>query len=112
MSLSIASEPVPLRVNPDGVVLVGGTRVTLDTVVEAFQEGATPEEIAQQYHTLDLADIYEVIGYYLRRRAEVDGYLRQRRGVAETIRRENEARCDPRGVRDRLLARRAGNGSG
>jgi uncharacterized protein (DUF433 family) len=104
MSLAISAEPLPLRTNSDGVVLVGGTRVTLDTVVAAFREGATPEEIAQQYPTLELADVYAVIGYYLRRRAEVDDYLRQREKQTSAVRRENESRFDPQGIRDHLLA--------
>lgn len=110
MSLVIGLEPIPLEVSTDGVVLVGGTRVTLDTVVAAFQERSTPEEISQQYPTLDLAVVYAVIGYYLRRRPEVDGYLRQRQGRSDSVRHDNESRCDPRGVRDRLLARRTGGG--
>lgn len=110
MSLVIGAELVPLTTSPDGVVLVGGTRVTLDTVVAAFREGATAEEIVQQYPTLNLADIYAVIGYYLRRRPEVDDYLRQRQGHSDAVQHENESRCDPRGVRDRLLARRNGGG--
>jgi uncharacterized protein (DUF433 family) len=88
------------------VMRVGGTRVTLDTVVAAFNEGATAEEIAQQYPTLSLADIYAVIGYYLRRRDEVESYLLKRRELAEAVRQENEARFNPVGVRERLLARR------
>jgi hypothetical protein len=82
--------------------------VTLDSVVMAFSEGATAEEIAQRYPTLDLADIYSVIGYYLRRRREVDAYLQTRWDFAEAVRRENESRHDPSGVRERLLARQAG----
>ncbi len=54
MTLSIAAEPVPLNAGEDGVIRVAGTRVTLDTVVTAFQQGATPEEIVQQYDSLDL----------------------------------------------------------
>jgi Protein of unknown function (DUF433) len=49
MSLGTISEPVPVATDVDGVVRVGGTRVTLDTIVAAFHDGATPEEIAQQY---------------------------------------------------------------
>ncbi len=60
MSLVIAPEPVPLATNVDGVVLVGGTRVPLATVVGAFNEGSTPEEIVLQYSSLRLADIYIV----------------------------------------------------
>jgi uncharacterized protein (DUF433 family) len=67
MTLVIGIEPVPLATDAGSVVRVGGTRVTLDTVVTAFEEGATAEEIVHQYPSLKLADIYAVIGYYLRR---------------------------------------------
>jgi hypothetical protein len=42
MTLSLITEPLPLQINPDGVVRVGETRVTLDTVVAAFNQGSTP----------------------------------------------------------------------
>ncbi len=106
MSLSIAIEPLPLTKDADGAVRVGGTRVTLDTLVEAFHEGLTAEEIVQQYPSVALADIYAVIGYYLRRRTEVEAYLEERRRKAREVRERNEARTDPRGIRERLLARR------
>jgi len=107
VSLTIPAEPVPLRNDTDGVVRVGDSRVTLDTVVTAFEEGGTAEEITQQYPALDLADVYAVISYYLRRRPEVDAYLRERVRQSAEVRRQNESRFDPQGVRDRLLARRA-----
>jgi len=110
MTLSIAAEPVPLETDADGVVRVGKTRVTLDTVLVAFEDGATAEEITHQYPSLHLADVYAVIAYYLRRRSDVEAYLRQRQQQAEKIQQQNEARFDPDGVRDRLLARRAGRG--
>ena len=100
------TEAVPLKEDADGVVRVGGTRVTLDTIVTAFREGATAEEITQQYHSVSLADIYAVIGYYLRQREKIEAYLEQRRVQAQEVRRENERRFDPQGIRDRLLARR------
>jgi uncharacterized protein (DUF433 family) len=106
MPLQIEPELVPLAIDADGVVRVGGTRVTLDTVIAAFSDGATSEEIVQQYPSLHLADVYAVLGYYLRRRPEIDAYLRRRQEQAEEVRRQNEARFDPQGVRDRLLARR------
>jgi len=106
MALVIAAEPVPLMTDTDGIVRVAKTRVTLDTVISAFLSGATPEEIAQQYPSLNLADVYAVIAYYLQRRSDVDAYLRERQRRAEAVRRENEQRHDPAGVRDRLLARR------
>ena len=106
MSLALASEPLPLATDRDGVVRVGGTRVTLDTLVYAFNEGASAEEIAFRYPSLDLADIYAAITYYLQNRAEVESYLREREARANQVRQENQARFDPKGLRERLLARR------
>lgn len=105
MTLTIAIEPVPLEVNIDGVVRVGKTRVTLDTVVTVFLEGATAEEIGEQYTSLQLSDIYSVIGYYLKHKVEVDAYLLERQRQAAVIRQEVEQRFNPVGIRERLLAR-------
>jgi uncharacterized protein (DUF433 family) len=110
MSLTIKKEQVPLKTDSDGVVRVGGTRVTLDTVMAAFKEGAAPEEIVYRYPSLRLADVYAVISYYLRRTREVENYLRQRQHYAEEVRKENQARFDLHGIRDRLLARQAKTG--
>jgi hypothetical protein len=49
---------VPVYTDADGVIRVAGTRATLDTIVGAFDAGATPEEIAQQYSSVPLKDIY------------------------------------------------------
>ena len=57
MTLTTATEDIPFQIDADGVARVGGTRVALDTVIAAFSDGATAEEIAQQYPSLNLADI-------------------------------------------------------
>lgn len=106
MSLVVSTETPPLRTDADGVVRVGDTRVTLDTVVSAFLDGATAEGIVEQYPSLELAEVYTAVGYYLRHQDEVNAYLRERARQAAAVRRENEARFDPCGVRARLLARR------
>jgi uncharacterized protein (DUF433 family) len=106
MSILLAAEPVPLGRDADGVIRVGGTRVTLDTVVDAYLSGATADAIAEQYPSLSTADVYTTLGYYLRHRNEVDAYLSDRRAQADRLRQENERRADPAGVRARLLARR------
>ena len=98
---------VPLRTNASGVLLVGGTRIPFDTVVIAFEQGSSPEQIAEHYPGLDLADIYLVIGYYLTHRAAVEEYLRKREAFRAEVRREVEARCNPAGFFDRLRARMA-----
>lgn len=105
-AMSQATTTVPLSADEAGVLRVAGTRVSLDSVVHAFDEGATPEEIAQDFPTLALADIYSVIGYYLQNRAEVEEYLEQRRVQREDLKAEIESRFNPQGLRERLLARK------
>ncbi len=105
--MKIEALPTPLRVDEHGVVRVGDTRIPIDRVVYAFNQGATPEQIVYSFDTLQLADVYAVIAYYLHRRAIVDAYLQQREQEAVELRREIEARWDPSGMRERLLARRA-----
>jgi uncharacterized protein (DUF433 family) len=104
MSQSVT--PVPLSQDQAGVLRVTGTRVSIDSVIYAFQEGSTPEEIVQQYPTLDLKDVYAVISYYLQNRDEVETYLAQRHVERQELKREIESRFDPNGIRERLLARK------
>jgi len=104
--MSQATTTVPLATDEAGVLRIAGTRVSFDTVIHAFDEGATPEEIAQDFPTLSLAAIYSVIGYYLQNGAEVSCYLEQRKAQREGLKREIEARFNPRGLRERLLARK------
>ena len=77
MTLTNMVELVPLAMDEDGNIRVSGTRVTLDSVWASFQGGATAEEIVQHYPTLNLADVYSVIGYCLRHPIEVEDYLRK-----------------------------------
>src|SRR4030095_17194777 len=98
--------PLPLKLDKSGVARVGGTRVTLDTVIRAFIRGATAEEIAQQYPSLSLSDVYATISYYLQNRDDVEKYLEKRRKHAQAVKGENQKRFDQSGIRERLLARK------
>lgn len=106
MNTATVTESIPVVMDHDGVMRILRSRVTLDTLVSAFQDGATAEEIAQQYPTVSLADIYSIIGYYLRRRPEIDAYLARRQQAAQQVRQQNEMRFNSVGIRARLLARR------
>jgi uncharacterized protein (DUF433 family) len=106
MLLVPTADPIPLVTDINGVVRIHQTRITLDTIVTAFLEGATAESIREQYPSLQLSDIYSVIGYYLRHQDEVDAYLLERQRFSTEVRLEAEKRFNPVGVRDRLLARR------
>jgi uncharacterized protein (DUF433 family) len=103
-SLKIVNEVVPLRVDDSGAIRIGNTRVTLDTVVTAFNQGYAAEEIVSKFPGLELADVYAVISYYLRRKEEIDAYLRQAEDMA---RQQYPEMFDTAGIRERLLTRRA-----
>jgi tRNA C32,U32 (ribose-2'-O)-methylase TrmJ len=89
-------------------VRVGDSQVLLDVVIREFNNGAEPEAIAHGYPTLNLADVYAVIAYYLRHQNDVDQYHGGRRQEAEKLRQEIEAKQPNRAeLRAKLLARKA-----
>jgi len=99
------AEVPPLREDSDGALRVGKSRVLLELVVRAFQDGATPEAIVQRYASLTLPDVY--VGYYLRHRSEVEDYLATRERQAEVVRLRIESQQGDLGeIRARLMARR------
>jgi uncharacterized protein (DUF433 family) len=98
-------EKVPIKADEHGVIRVSGTRVPLETVIRAFLDGAMPEQIVMSYDSLPLADVYQVIAYYLKNKAKVEAYLQQVRLREEETRRFVEAHWDQIGIRERLLAR-------
>jgi uncharacterized protein (DUF433 family) len=111
MSFTVQAESPPLREDAAGEVRVGDSRVLLELVIRAFQDGATPETIVQRYSTLALSDVYAVIAYYLRHRGEVDAYLARREQQAEEVReRIEKEQGDLSEIRARLLARRQARG--
>ena len=83
MAFTAQAEAPPLREDAAGALRVGDSRVLLELVIRAFQDGATPETIVQRSSTLALPDVYAVIAYYLRHRGEVEGYLAGREQKAE-----------------------------
>ena len=105
MSLRIEPTIPPLHIDETNTVRIGATRVTLDTVVGAFLDGASPEAIGASYPTVPLPDIYATISYYLRHKSEVDAYLLDREREADALRQQIESRPDYKLWRERLLAR-------
>jgi uncharacterized protein (DUF433 family) len=110
LPISFMAKPPPIQVDGDGVLRVGGTRVRLETIIDAFKSGSAAEEILLKYPSLSLTDIYAIITYYLWCREEVEAYLEERRRIAGEVRRQNETRFPSAGVRERLLARQAPQG--
>jgi uncharacterized protein (DUF433 family) len=101
------TQTTPLVQEADGTVRISGSRVTLDTLVSAFQKGATAEQIQDSFPSISLRQIYGAIAYYLEHEAEVDAYLKTRRAEAEIIRHEIESQQDTAGFKARIHTRRA-----
>ncbi len=105
MAATLMTFDLPLRLDAQGTIRVGRSRVTLDTVVDAYQRGDRPEDIAQQFPAVTLAEVYATIAHYLQHQAELDAYLLARARAAAPLLRELADHSNPAGLRGRLQAR-------
>ncbi len=96
----------PLHEDEHGVIRVGGSRVSLESVVIAFDRGASAEEIIESYPSLQLADVYATLAFVLTNRSVVDEYLERRKAHVDEVRAEVEQRFPAQGLRARLVSRR------
>lgn len=106
IQLPLQAQRPPLRVDAGNVIRIGTSRISLDVIIEQYENGMTPEALIRAYDSLELADVYSVISYYLRHRDEVLAYLNLRKEEAEALR-TNVEDDRPRISRKELLARRA-----
>jgi len=105
MSFILEREIPPLCEDVTGAIRVGNSRVLLETVIRAFQDGASPESIVHRYSTLSLSDVYHTIGYYLRHQDAVETYLNQREWLAKDVQqRLSSIQPDLSQIRSRLLS--------
>jgi uncharacterized protein (DUF433 family) len=96
----------PLTVSDDGTIRVKGSRVTLDTIVRQFKQGATAEQIVEDFPSLNLRDVYGAIYYYLEHEGEVEEYLKEQKDAAAETRKLVESKNDGGALRERIRARR------
>jgi uncharacterized protein (DUF433 family) len=109
MNVLLQADPLPLREDPVGTLRVGKSRVLLELVIHAFQQGATPEKIVQSYDTLELADVYAVIAHCLRHPEAVENYLKRCEEEAAAVQQKLGSHAISwTEVRARLLARKTG----
>lgn len=94
---------VPLTENEHGVLRITGTRVGLDSIVAAFDDGETPEQIVQNFPVLKLDDVYAVITYYLRNADQVRAYLAEQYREAESFRQRIHDEFPTNHLRERVL---------
>ena len=105
--LVLERETPPLREDKTGAIRVGNTRVLLETIIRAFQDGASPESIVNRYSTLSLSDVYSTIAYYLRHQDTVEAYLSQREELAESVQqRLSTIQPDLSSIRSSLMSRK------
>jgi uncharacterized protein (DUF433 family) len=100
MTVLLNANPLPLQTDEKGVIRVANTRLTLDSVITAFNSGATPENIVEQFPVIKLADVYTILGYYLNNQTELDKYLAVQKAKAEVNRQRIEADFDTVGLRE------------
>lgn len=68
----------------EGQYLVGGTRVSLDSLVYLFREGLSVESMVDSYPALTLEQVHGALAFYLGNQKEVDAYLAEGQRVAES----------------------------
>jgi len=101
-------QTAPLTLWEDGSIRVGSSRVTLDSVVHEFIQGATAEQIQDDFPSLSLREIYGAISYYLEHEDRVSEYLRRREEEAGRVRAETEDRPRIEALRRRVRERHVG----
>ena len=108
------TEEIPIRIDENGRMRVGNTRVLLNLVVYEFWQGRTPDSIIEAYSTLSLEDVYLAIGYYLRHREEIDAHIHREDNEARELQQKIEAKYPARLTRElleqRLAAKRQAEG--
>ena len=105
--MTLALEPIvlPLDVSEKGVVYIRGSRVPIDFIIYDYLEGATAEDVVQNYPSLQLSDIHAVLSYYLSHKQDVIAYLLEQEKLAEMTYQQLEQQSNQKELRQRLLAR-------
>jgi uncharacterized protein (DUF433 family) len=96
-----------VRTDEQGARRIGSTRVSLDSVVIAYQQGHSPETIRQQYPALTLEEVYGAITYYLANREDVERYLERQQQLWNDLRQRADQQPSPVVERLRQLRRAA-----
>jgi uncharacterized protein (DUF433 family) len=97
----VAKEYVEQR---KGGYYVAGTRVSLDSIVQCFNEGLSPEAILEEFDTLKLAHVFGAITFYLEDQPAIDVYRVRQKQRFEAMQRSSAPL--PSELRKRLDAAR------
>jgi uncharacterized protein (DUF433 family) len=101
------NQTAPLALADDGTIRIANSRVTLDSIVHEFKEGASAEQIQEDFPSLSLREIYGATSYYLDHTDDVEQYLQEQETTEKQTRQEIEAASDSSKVRKRVRDRLA-----
>ena len=85
----------------EGGLYVAGSRVSLASIIVAFEEGASPETIRQSYPSLSIAQVYGAIAFYLNHPSEARAYLMDLQAKWDTL--EQNAHAPSAEMQERRL---------
>lgn len=104
--MTIEPEPVPLRWDEHGRLMIVGHRIALEIIVHAYRRGRSAEAIHESYPSLELADIHIRLGYYLRHEEQINAYVAEQERLGEEARARHEQDFPPEpGLRQKLMGR-------
>jgi uncharacterized protein (DUF433 family) len=70
-----ASAPVGIRVDKDGRLRVGNSRVLVEGILILYRSGETAEQLLENFPTMAPEDLFATLAYYLRHRPEMDAWI-------------------------------------
>ncbi len=76
-------------------IRIKGTRIAIETVLQDYLEGASPEEIAARYRGLRLEQVYAALLHYFRNRVQMDAHLEDWRAYTSENWSEHEHHPSP-----------------
>lgn len=75
MSVDIGSLIVRTAETRHGRPRIAGTGITVHRIVTWYKQGYSPEQIADEYEHLTLAQVYAALAYYHANQAEIEADL-------------------------------------
>ncbi len=86
-----------------GEICLSGHRIGLFGLIDRYQQGYSPEMLAEEFPTLPLALIHRVIAFYLENVADVEAYVSAHRAELERQEADHSPSPAAQHIRERLV---------
>ena len=90
MSINIGSLIATNSGIRQGKPCIAGTRITVHRLATWYKQGYTPEQIADEYEHLNLAQVYAALTYYHANKAEIEAELLVENAEIERLERQHQ----------------------